>query len=75
MADVATSKLLENDKVTVWEMVLEPGESTGVHTHEHSYIIQVLEGSTLEATDAEARAHLERRGAVVRDVPQLTPRA
>ena len=53
MADVATTKLLENDKVTVWEMVLEPGESTGIHTHEHSYIIQVLEGSTLEATDAE----------------------
>lgn len=53
MADVATKKLLENDKVTVWEMVLEPGESTGIHTHEHSYIIQVLEGSTLEATDAD----------------------
>ena len=56
MADVATKKLLENDKVTVWEMVLEPGESTGVHTHEHSYIIQVLEGSTLEATDADGNS-------------------
>jgi quercetin dioxygenase-like cupin family protein len=56
MADVATTKLLENDKVTVWEMVLEPGESTGTHTHEYSYIIQVLEGSTLEATDAEGNA-------------------
>jgi len=53
MAEVATTRLLENDSVTVWEMVLEPGESTGVHTHEHSYIIQVLEGSTLEATDAD----------------------
>lgn len=56
MADVATTKLLENEKVTVWEMVLEPGESTGVHTHEHSYIIQVLEGSTLEATDADGNS-------------------
>jgi len=36
--------------------VLEPGESTGVHTHEHSYIIQVLEGSTLEATDADGNS-------------------
>ena len=56
MADVATRKLLENEKVAVWEMVLEPGESTGVHTHEHSYIIQVLESSTLEATDAEGNS-------------------
>jgi beta-alanine degradation protein BauB len=51
MADVATTKLMENDKVTVWEMVLEPGESTGMHTHEHSYVIQVLEGSVIRATD------------------------
>jgi len=51
MAEVATTKLMENDKVIVWEMVLEPGESTGVHTHEHSYVIQVLEGSVIRATD------------------------
>ncbi len=51
MAEVATTKLMENDKVIVWEMVLEPGERTGVHTHHHDYIIQVVEGSTLRATD------------------------
>ncbi len=51
MSEVATKKLLENDKVIVWEMVLEPGESTGLHTHEHDYIIQVIDGSTLCATD------------------------
>ena len=53
MGDVATTKLLENDRVIVWEFLLEPGESTDVHTHEHDYIIQVIEGSTLEATDAD----------------------
>ena len=53
MAEVATTKLLENDKVIVWEMVLEPGESTGVHTHEHDYIIQVIDGGKLQATDAD----------------------
>lgn len=51
MVDVATKKLLENDKVIVWEMLLEPGESTGVHTHQYSYLIQVLEGADLRATD------------------------
>lgn len=51
MADVATKKLLENDKVIVWELLLEPGESTGVHRHEMDYIVHVIEGSTLRATD------------------------
>ena len=53
MSEVATTKLLENDKVIGWEMVLEPGESTGLHSHEHDYIIQVIEGSTLCATDQD----------------------
>lgn len=51
MADVATKKLLENDKIIVWELSLEPGESTGVHTHVHDYLVHVIEGSTLHATD------------------------
>ena len=52
MAEVANRKLLENDKVIVWELLLEPGESTGVHQHEHDYIVHVIEGATLRATDA-----------------------
>jgi len=51
MADVATTKLLENDKVIVWDLILDPGETTGVHTHELDYIVHVIEGSTLRATD------------------------
>ena len=52
MADVANKKLFENEKVIVWEMSLEPGQSTGVHTHEHEYFFQVLEGSTLDTISA-----------------------
>jgi redox-sensitive bicupin YhaK (pirin superfamily) len=51
MAEVANKKLLENDKVIVWELELAPGERTGVHRHEHDYIVYVIEGSTLRATD------------------------
>ncbi|MGE0669232.1 MAG: hypothetical protein AB7O49_21990 [Sphingomonadales bacterium] len=53
MGDVATRKLLENEKVVVWELVLEPGESTGVHRHELDYVVHVIEGSTLLATDGD----------------------
>ena len=53
MAEVASTKLLENDKVIVWDLQLQPGESTGVHRHEHDYVVFVIEGSTLRATDGD----------------------
>ena len=48
MAEIATKKLFENDQIAVWELVLEPGESSGLHTHSNSYLFYVLEGSTGE---------------------------
>lgn len=56
VAEVGTTKLYENDRVIVWDMLLAPGEQTGVHTHRHSYFFQVLEGSTLETLDAEGNS-------------------
>jgi hypothetical protein len=53
MAEVGTSKVFENEKIIVWEFVLEPGEQTGTHTHRHDYVFHVLEGSQLEVFDAE----------------------
>ena len=61
MGDVATKKLYENDKVIVWDLTLEPGERTGVHTHKLDYMLHVLEGSTLRAYDGD--------GTVMADVP------
>ena len=52
MAGVGTKKVFENDRVIVWEMALEPGESTGQHTHENDYFFQVISGSTLETIDS-----------------------
>lgn len=48
MSDVGTKQVFENERVRVWEMTLEPGELTGLHTHAHEYFFHVLEGSTLE---------------------------
>lgn len=53
MADVATTKLFENDDVIVWDFRLAPGESTGVHTHTLPYFFRVLVGSTLEVFDGD----------------------
>jgi hypothetical protein len=51
MAEVATTKLFENEKMIVWEMILEPGESTGTHKHSNDYVVYVLEGSKLDVFD------------------------
>ncbi|MEM9624468.1 MAG: hypothetical protein AAF993_22700 [Pseudomonadota bacterium] len=56
MADVGNKKLFENDRVVVWELLLEPGESTGVHTHRHDYFFQVLEGSTLRTLTSDGES-------------------
>lgn len=60
MADVGTTKLFENDRVIVWEMTLPPGANTGIHTHNHTYFFQVLEGSTLNTlVDGESVGEFE----------------
>ena len=56
MADVATTKILENDKIAVWEMVLDPGQETGIHTHKSSYMLYVIEGSSIDTLDTEGNS-------------------
>jgi len=53
MADVGTTKLFENDDVIVWDFRLEPGETTGLHTHTLPYFFQVVAGSTLAVSAAD----------------------
>jgi hypothetical protein len=56
VAEIATKKLFENEKIVLWEMVLEPGESSGLHTHSHSYLFNVIEGSTCEVMDKDGNS-------------------
>jgi hypothetical protein len=51
MGDVGTSKVFENDRIMIWEFVIEPGERTPCHTHRHDYVFYVLDGSKLELFD------------------------
>ena len=83
MAGVGTTVVFEDDKIQVWEFVLEPGEETPVHTHEHEYIFYVLEGTTLQVFDKDKKdlgsldvksgdvvaLHLENDELVLRDDP------
>ena len=47
--DVGTKLLLDNDKIRVWELHLEPGERSDLHHHEHDYLMVQIEGDEIAA--------------------------
>ncbi len=47
LGDVATTKLFENDRVRVWEMLLDPGDASDVHEHTLDYVLIQLEGDKI----------------------------
>lgn len=55
MGEVGTTRIFENEKIIVWEFVLEPGAETPLHTHRHDYVFYVLDGAPLQVSDAEGR--------------------
>ena len=38
---------LENDRVKIWNLIVDPGETSAWHLHERDYITAVLEGGGL----------------------------
>lgn len=60
LGDVATTLLFSNEMVNVWEMRLEPGERSDRHRHDHPYLLCVLEGDSVDATqdDRPGQVHI-----------------
>ena len=52
-AEVGTRLLFENERVRVWDLRLEPGESTGLHRHTDDYLYVVIGGGELQGIDAD----------------------
>ena len=44
MGNVGTALLFEDDRVRIWEMILEPGEASDLHHHEHDYYLAISSG-------------------------------
>jgi hypothetical protein len=44
LGGVGTRILLEDDHLRIWEMVLEPGEASDLHRHDHDYYLAIFEG-------------------------------
>ena len=53
--EIGTAELFENDRLKIWDFVLEPGAAVPLHTHRRDHVIVVLEGGTLEVAYADGR--------------------
>ena len=47
--DIATKLVMENDRVRIWEMHLEPGEESDLHRHDHDYVMIQISGDKMAA--------------------------
>lgn len=47
--DVGTRLLVENARVKIWEMLLEPGEASDLHRHTMDYVLCIVEGDSIDA--------------------------
>ena len=50
---VGTRLLFENDRVRVWDLQLPPGETTGLHRHEHDFLYVVIGDGQLQTGFAD----------------------
>ncbi|MDA1188227.1 MAG: cupin domain-containing protein [Chloroflexi bacterium] len=47
LGDIATHLIHENERVRIWNLILEPGESSAFHHHTNDYITISLEGDRM----------------------------
>jgi beta-alanine degradation protein BauB len=50
---VGSQLLFENERVRVWELAVEPGESLETHIHREDYLYIVSSGGTLRFADPD----------------------
>lgn len=47
LGGVGSKVLFEDDRVKIWNMHLEPGESSDLHRHDHDYYLVMLQGDQI----------------------------
>ncbi len=47
LGDIASRVLFENDRVKIWNLIVEPGEASDWHLHGRDYVTVVVEGGSL----------------------------
>ena len=61
LGDIATDVLFENDRVKIWTLIVEPGQTSAWHLHQRDYITVTAEGDHIylehEDGSTEPSAH------------------
>jgi len=47
LGDIASCKIFENEKIRIWNLIVEPGESSDWHLHKNDYVTVVVQGGNL----------------------------
>ena len=47
LGEIATNVIFENEKVKIWNLIVDPGEKSDWHMHKRDYLTIVLEGGGL----------------------------
>ena len=47
LGDIASVVQFENERVKIWNLIVEPGEASSWHLHERDYVTIVVEGGGL----------------------------
>ncbi|MCH8103656.1 MAG: hypothetical protein IIB28_10945 [Chloroflexi bacterium] len=59
LGEIATEVLFENDRVKIWNLIVEPGESSDWHLHGRDYVTVVVESNGgLEAQYGDGTSNL-----------------
>ena len=55
LGDIASVVLFENERVKIWNLIVEPGQASAWHLHERDYVTITVEGGglTLELEDRD----------------------
>ena len=48
LGDIASEVLFENERVKIWNLIVEPGKTSAWHLHENDYVTIVVEGGGLD---------------------------
>ena len=57
IGDVGSQLLLEDDRVKIWQLILEPGQASDLHRHDHDYYLAISEGDYVAGVIPEGKGH------------------
>ena len=58
LGDIASVVLFENERVKIWNLIVEPGEASPWHLHRRDYVTVVVEGGGLSVEFDDATTEM-----------------